>query len=124
MKPEDRIIAYLFAHKGSVQYSTMDLVVSDVKQSVFYGMSPIADDQIRQVIAKWATVHAVGLLIGQPSAGSPAPAARTPRTNSESELVDAVRRRSRPLTTELPSEKGGQRKYRRDRADSESQEGR
>ena len=70
----------------------MDLVVSDVKLSVFYGMSPIADDQIRQVIAKWATVHAVGLLIGQPSAGSPAPAAGTPRANTESELVDAVKK--------------------------------
>jgi hypothetical protein len=92
VKPEDRIIAYLFARKGSVQYSTMDLVVSDVKLSVFYGMGPIADDQIRQVIAKWATVHAVGLLIGQPSAGSAAPAGGAPRSNSESELVDSVKK--------------------------------
>jgi hypothetical protein len=70
MKPEDGITAYLFAHKASVEFSTIDLVVKDVKLGVFYGMSPISDDEIRKVVVQWATINAVGLLIRQPSGGS------------------------------------------------------
>ena len=95
MKPEDRIIAYLYAHQAGLQYSnsTIDSVVKDVKLSVFYGMSPISDDAIRQVVVQWATVNAVGLLlkpstVGAPAAGTPG----TPSTNSDSDLIDAVKR--------------------------------
>ena len=95
MKPEDRIITYLYAHQSSLQYSdsTIDSVVKDVKLSVFYGMSPISDDAIRQVVVKWATVNAVGLLLKPSTAiGPPPPAPGTPSTNSDSELIDAVKR--------------------------------
>ena len=95
MKPEDRIITYLFAHRAGLQYSsaTIDSVVNDVKLSVFYGMSPISDDAIRQVVVQWATVNAVGLLLRPSTAGVPAPPAPgTPPTNSASELIDAVKK--------------------------------
>ena len=94
MKPEDRINAYLSAHQAGLQYSgaTIDSIVKDVKLSVFYGMSPISDDAIRQVVVQWATFHAVGLLIKPPAAGAPGSSAGTPSTNSDSDLIDAVKK--------------------------------
>lgn len=93
MTPEDRIITYLFAHKSSIQFSTMDLVIKDVKLSVFYGMSPISDDEIRKAVAKWATVNAIGLLIGPPAVDPCAtPAPGTPPPASDSELINAVKK--------------------------------
>ena len=95
MKPEDRIIAYLFAHQMSYQYSAagIDSVVSDVKLSVFYGMSPIPDDVIRQVVMRWALINAPGLLL-KPStaAGSPPPEPGAPPANTDSEFIDAVKK--------------------------------
>jgi hypothetical protein len=93
MTPEDRITEYLFTHKASVESSTIDLVVKDVKRTVFYGMSKLSDDEIRKVVVQWATVHAVGLLVRQPAAGplvSGPPG--TPPTNADSELIDAVKK--------------------------------
>ena len=93
MKPEDRITAYLFAHKSHVEFSTIDLVVKDVKLCVFYGMSPISDDDIRKIVVQWASIHAIGLLLPQraadpsSSAGSGATAAP-----SDSELIAAVKK--------------------------------
>ncbi|HSB63755.1 MAG TPA: hypothetical protein VLJ18_06285 [Thermoanaerobaculia bacterium] len=93
MKPEDRITAYLFAHKSSVEFSTVDLVVKDVKLSVFYGMTPISDDEIRKVVVRWASINAVGLLLRQPAAGSSVSTGPgTPATTADSDLVDAVKR--------------------------------
>jgi hypothetical protein len=93
VKPEDRITTYLFAHKSHVEFSTMEQVVKDVKLSVFYGMSPISDDEIRKVVAKWASIHAIGLLTGPPAAGPPAaPEPGTPTGPSDSELINAVKK--------------------------------
>jgi hypothetical protein len=91
MKPEDRIIAYLYAHQAGLQYSnsTVDAIVKDVKLSVFYG-SPISDDFIRQFVVQWATFNAPGLLIKPSTIGPPAPG--TPSTNSDSDLIDAVKK--------------------------------
>jgi hypothetical protein len=92
MKPEDRIVTYLFAHKASFQYSTMDIVVKDVKLSVFYGMSPMSDAEIRKVVAQWAAVNAVGLVITPLTGGSGAvPPPGTPPT-TDSEFIDAVKK--------------------------------
>lgn len=91
MKPEDQITKYLFANKSTVQYSTMDLVVLDVKLLVFYGKSPISDDEIRKIVTRWATIHAIGLIVRQPLGGLKPPAT-TPSSNSDSELVDWVKK--------------------------------
>jgi hypothetical protein len=92
MKPEERIRAYLFAHPNLQYSSSVDAVVKDVKLSVFYGMSPLSDDETRKVAVQWASVHAVGLLL-QPGAGTSAAAApaKTPAP-SDSELIDAIKR--------------------------------
>lgn len=37
MTPEHRITAHLFNHEGSVESSTIDLVVKGVKRSVVHG---------------------------------------------------------------------------------------
>ena len=95
MKPEDRIKTYLYAHQSSLQYSdsTVDSIVKDVKLSVFYGMSPISDDALRQVVVQWATINAPGLLIKPSTIGPPAPpASGSPSTNSDSDLIDAVKK--------------------------------
>jgi hypothetical protein len=96
MTNEDRIIAYLNAHKGSIEFSTMDLVIADVKQSVFYGMSPISDDEIRTIVARWAAFNAVGLLLDPAltnPAASPAPRKPAPLSDSElSDLIDAIKK--------------------------------
>lgn len=93
MTPEDRITTYLFTHKSSVEFSTVDLVVKDVKLTLFYGMSPISDDEIRKVIVRWASINAAGLLIRQPTVGPPAsPGQGTSSTNSDSEFIDAVKK--------------------------------
>jgi hypothetical protein len=55
-------------------------------------MSPISDDEIRKVVVRWASIHAIGLVTRQPLAGPPAsPGPGTP-SNSDSELVDAVKK--------------------------------
>src|ERR1043165_1338889 len=93
MTPQERITAYLHTNKSRFEYSTMDLVISDVKTSLFYGMSPLSDDEIRNVIVKWATVHAIGLLMRDPAGGGrPGRPAGSPPSNSESDLVAAVKK--------------------------------
>lgn len=93
MTPEERIISYLFTNKSRVEYSTVDIVVKDVKLSLFYSMSPISDDEIRKVVMKWASIHAIGLVTRLPLGGSPgSPGQGTSPTNSDSELVDAVKK--------------------------------
>jgi hypothetical protein len=93
VKPEARITQYLFAKKAKIQFSTIDLVVKDVKLSVFYGMSPIPDDAIREIVAHWAVVNAAGLLLRQPAGGSPpTPPPGTPSTAPDSALLDEVKK--------------------------------
>lgn len=93
MKPEDRIVTYLFAHKSRVEFSTMNIVIDDIKISVFYGMSPMDDDQIREIVARWAAIHAIGLLIREPFGGQPlTPVPGVSSSNFDSELIDAVKK--------------------------------
>jgi hypothetical protein len=92
MTPQERVTAYLHANKSRFEYSTLDLVVSDVKLSLFYGMSSLSDDEIRKVVVQWATVHAVGLLLrAPPTGGTPGTPAGSP-ANSESDLIAAVKK--------------------------------
>jgi hypothetical protein len=93
VNPKDRITAYLSAHKSTIEsFSNVDKVVKDVKVSVFYGMSPISDDEIRTIVVQWAMFYAPGLLIAQPAAGPPAPTPGSSSGNPDSDLVDAVKK--------------------------------
>jgi len=51
MKPEDQITAYLFANRSKFEHTTLDAAVSTIKLWVFYGMSPISDDEIRKIVS-------------------------------------------------------------------------
>ena len=93
MTPEERIRQYLFTHKSKVELSSVDLVVKDVKLSLFYGMSPVSDEEIRKVVVGWAAVHAVGLVLRNPPTGPPVSTTPgAPSANSDSEFVDAVKK--------------------------------
>ncbi len=94
MNPRDRIIAYLSTQRSRIESSTVDNVVKDVKLSVFYGMSPISDADIRTIVVQWATFNAVGLLTKQgdpdPSSNPGTPSPGPAPTNSDSDFKDAV----------------------------------
>jgi hypothetical protein len=92
MTTEDRITAYLFANKSKIEFSTLDLVVEDVKLHLFYGMSPISDDEIRKIVSRWAMINAVGLLTKPTSAGTAPAKTGTPPPASDSELIDTVKK--------------------------------
>ena len=93
MNPEDRIKAYLFSHLSTIQNATVDEAVSQLKLSVFFGMSPLSDAAIRQVVVQWATVYAVGMLIQAPADGAPAaPPPGKPASSQLGELIDTVKR--------------------------------
>jgi hypothetical protein len=90
---EERITNYLFTHKSTVELSSVDQVVNDVRVKLFYGMSPLADDEVRKIVVRWARIHAIGLISNQLDSdaepGDPSPG---PRTNSDSEFIDAVKK--------------------------------
>jgi len=92
MTAEDRITAYLFANKSKIEFSTLDLVVEEVKLRLFYGMSPISDDEIRKIVSRWALINAVGLLTKPTSAGTAPAKPGTPPPASDSELIDTVKK--------------------------------
>ncbi len=94
MKPEDRIVAYLFSNKSSVEYSTLDMVVLKIKTSLFFGISPLPDADIRAVVAKWAAFNAPGLILRPGSFDVPGGAAdpAAPASTPDSELVEAVKK--------------------------------
>jgi len=94
MNPEERITTYLATHRSSLEFSTIDRTVKDVKLSVFYGMSPISDEEIRQIVARWASFNAIGMFRGLPSVdpSAPAPATGAPPTPSNSDMIDAVKK--------------------------------
>lgn len=92
MTAEDRITAYLFANKSKIEFSTLDLVVEEVKLRLFYGMSPISDDEIRKIVSRWALINAVGLLTKPTSAGTAPAKSGTPPPASDSELIDTVKK--------------------------------
>lgn len=93
MKPEEQIRAYLSANRTKFEFSTVDAAVAQVKLWVFYGMSPLSDDEIRKVVTKWASIWAIGML-SQPSPSAPPPppppAKSTPLSSSD--LVDGVKK--------------------------------
>jgi hypothetical protein len=62
MNPEARIKAYLDANKGSLRFETIDQIVHQVKLFVFYGASPISDDDVRMIVSRWALFNPVWLL--------------------------------------------------------------
>ena len=90
MNPKDRITSYLSAHRSKLP-SSVDGVVEDIKFTVFYGMSPISDDEIRKVVVAWASIWAIGLidpsLAGGDSAAPP-PASQHVPVNSD--FADAI----------------------------------
>src|SRR5258708_15754601 len=93
MKPEDQIPMFLSANKSKFEYSTLDLVVQDVKAKLYYGMSPISDDEIRKIVSKWASVWAAGLGLRPSTVGkSPSPTPGGSGQPSDSELIDAVKK--------------------------------
>lgn len=93
MKPEDQILSYLTTHRTGVAFSTVDAVVEQIKLSVFYGMSPLKDDEIRKVVVKWATIYAVGLLLNTPAGPAADPTAVPPApTTPDSAFVDAIKK--------------------------------
>ncbi|MEO8026250.1 MAG: hypothetical protein ABI823_07240 [Bryobacteraceae bacterium] len=94
MKPEDRIVAFLYGSKSKVEYSTLDLVVLKIKSELFYGMSPLTDAEIRAVVSKWAAFNAPGLVLRSASydvPDSPPPSSSDPPP-STSDVVDAVKK--------------------------------
>jgi hypothetical protein len=60
VNPKDRVIAYLNQRKSTIESSTVDQVVKDVKLSVFYGFNTMSDDEIRTIVVQWASFNAVG----------------------------------------------------------------
>ena len=92
MTPQESITAYLHKNKARFEYSTLDFVISDVKRVLSSTVSALSDDEIRKVVVQWASINAVGLLLRSPSAGTPAGTAGTPSSNSESELIAAVKK--------------------------------
>jgi len=89
MNPKDRIIAYLNSQRSSIAMSTVDNVVSDVKFNVFFGMSPLSDQEIRTIVVQWATIFAVGLLL-TPDLTAPGATPAPKPAPSNSDLVDAL----------------------------------
>jgi hypothetical protein len=99
LTPRDRITKYLFDHKSKLEFSTIDMVVKDIKLAVFYNMSTLTDEEIRQVVSLWATTNAIGWLVRQPTVGlgtakplpgDPPPPPPPPAGNSE--FIDAVQK--------------------------------
>jgi hypothetical protein len=94
MNPEERITTYLATHRAALEFSTIDRTVKDVKLSVFFGISPISDDEIRKIVARWASFNAIGMFRGLPNIDPSATPAATgaPAATSNSDLIDAVKK--------------------------------
>jgi hypothetical protein len=98
LTPEERIVKYLVDHKAKLEYTTMEMVIKDVKFVVFYNMSKMTDEEIRKVVSLWATTNAIGWLVRQPivgvGSGTPLPGGPPPPVPSpgNSEFVDAVQK--------------------------------
>ena len=93
MNPEQKITAWLTANKSRVEYSTLESAVQLVKQSVFYGMPPITDAEIRAVVSRWASIYAIGMLVRPPDAGDPAGSQPgKPSSSSGSEFIESVKK--------------------------------
>jgi len=93
MNPEQRITSWLATNKSKIEFSTLNAVVQKVKLDLFYGMPPISDDEIRTIVTRWASIHAIGLLMqpapsGAPGSGTPAKSS----PHSDNELIASVKK--------------------------------
>ncbi len=96
MTPEQRVTNYLNLNQFKLQLATsVDAVVGEIKLSVFYGFSGgMTDEQIRQIVVRWAAFHAVNLLIKvEPGEAAPAdPSQHVPTETELDELVGSVKK--------------------------------
>jgi hypothetical protein len=92
MSPEERVNEYLTINQWKLEQSSIDLIVADVKWKAFFGMSPLSEEQIRQLVVRWATFHAPGLLLKLAMLGVPSTAPKPAAPPSSSALIDAVKK--------------------------------
>jgi len=95
MTPQESITAYLHKNKGRFEYSTLDIVLADVKRSLSYTIGSLSDDEIRKVVVQWASIYAAGLLLRNPSTnggGIPSGTVPPPRSNTESDFIAAAKK--------------------------------
>jgi hypothetical protein len=104
MNPEVRIKAYLDANKGSLRFARIDEIVQQVKLFVFYGASPISDDEVRKIVAGWAIFNPVWLLPEPPPGKPPAPG--PPSTTPDSDFIDAVKKAITTVSNGVTIRKG------------------
>jgi hypothetical protein len=93
MNDEARIRSYLDAHRSGIRFLTVDQIIGQVKLGVFFGASPISDDEIRQIVLGWSILNPVLTLPGAGPggpAGNPPPA--SPPSADNSDLIDAVKK--------------------------------
>jgi hypothetical protein len=107
MNPEARIKAYLDANKGSLRFETIDQIVQQVKLFVFYGASPISDDDVRKIVSRWAIFNPVWLL-PQPPLDKPSapPAAGPTAPTPDSDFIDAVKKAITTVSNGVTIRKG------------------
>jgi len=107
MNPEARIKAYLDANKGSLRFATIDQIVQQVKLFVFYGASPISDDDVRKIVSRWAIFHPVWLLPEPPLDKPSAPPAAGPTAPTpDSDFIDAVKKAITTVSNGVTIRKG------------------
>lgn len=97
MNPEDRIRAYLSGNQSKLQYLSLDQIVGQVKLNVFFGMSPLKDDAILDIIKRWAMIFLPTLLLSPGTinglGGSPSPGDAPPSApSSTSDMLDSVKK--------------------------------
>ena len=90
MNPEARVKAYLDANRGSLRFASIDEIVQQVQLYVFYGNSPMADEEVRKIVARWAILNPVRLVPDPPAANPPVAGSATPPLDSA--FVDAVKK--------------------------------
>ena len=107
MNPEARIKAYLDANKGSLRFETIDQIVQQVKLFVFYGASPISDDDVRKIVSRWAIFNPVWLLPEPPLDKPSAPPAAGPTAPTpDSDFIDAVKKAITTVSNGVTIRKG------------------
>jgi hypothetical protein len=107
MNPEARIKAYLDANKGSLRFATIDQIVQQVKLFVFYGVSPISDDDVRKIVSRWAIFNPVWLLPEPPLDKPSAPPAAGPTAPTpDSDFIDAVKKAITTVSNGVTIRKG------------------
>ena len=107
MNPEARIKAYLDANKGSLRFATIDQIVQQIKLFVFYGASPISDDDVRKIVSRWAIFNPVWLLPEPPLDKPSVPSASGPTSPTpDSDFIDAVKKAITTVSNGVTVRKG------------------